>query len=122
MLSCFVSHDAVKIGLQRPYDGPYKVLQRTDKYFKINLNGIVDNVSIDRLKPAILFSDFEKHIPSVNRTKKLQHSTKYPQLKHKMHLHFTDHSQDNRKPSAIFSTGRITQKGRVIREPDRFHF
>ena len=50
----FVRHDAVKIGLQRLYDSPYKVLQRTDKYFKINLNGIIDNVSIDRLKPAIL--------------------------------------------------------------------
>ena len=40
----FVRHDVVKIGLQRPYDGPYKVLQRTDKYFKVNLNVIVDNV------------------------------------------------------------------------------
>ena len=34
----FVRHNAVKIGLQRPHDGPYKVLQRTDKYFKINFN------------------------------------------------------------------------------------
>ena len=58
----FVRHDAFKIGLPRPYDDPYKVLQRTDRYFKINLNGIVDNASIDWLKPAILSSDFEEQI------------------------------------------------------------
>ena len=70
----FVRHDAVKIGLQRPYNSPYKVLPGTDKYFKINLNGIEYNVSIDRLKPAILLSDFEEHTSSDNQTNKLQHN------------------------------------------------
>ena len=48
----FVRNDGVKVGLQRPYDGPFKVLQRSRKYFKLNLNGELDNVCIDRLKPA----------------------------------------------------------------------
>ena len=98
------------------------MLQRTDKYFKINLNGIVENVSIDWLKPAILLSEFEEHTSSDNQTKKQQHSTKYLQLKHKMPFHFTDHSLVSRKPTAVFSTGRFTRNGREIREPDRFHF
>ena len=98
------------------------MLQRTDKYFKVNLNGTADNVSIDRLKPAILLSDFEDHTSSDNQTKKPQHNTKYQQLKHKMPFHFTDRSQDTRKAAAVSSTGRIIQKGRVIRAPDRFHF
>ena len=98
------------------------MLQRTDKYFKINLNEIVDNVSIDRLKPVILLSDFEEHALSDNQTNKLQYSTTYPQLKRKMPFHFTDHSQVSRKPTAVFSIGRFTRKGREIREPDRFHF
>ena len=29
----FVRNDGVKIGLQRPYNGPFRVLQRSDKYF-----------------------------------------------------------------------------------------
>ena len=36
------------------YDGPFKVLQKADKYFKLQLGEREDNVSIDRLKPAYL--------------------------------------------------------------------
>ena len=39
--------------LQRPYSGPYKVLQQHDKYLTINYNGKNQNVIIDRLKPLI---------------------------------------------------------------------
>ena len=39
-------------GLNPVYNGPYIVLDRTEKYFKIDLNTRVDNVSIDRLKAA----------------------------------------------------------------------
>ena len=41
-----------KRGLNPVYNGPYIVLDRTEKYFKIDLNTRVDNVSIDRLKAA----------------------------------------------------------------------
>ena len=48
----FIRHDAVRKPLQKPYDGPYKVLKRTDKHFTIDINGHNEVVSIDRLKPA----------------------------------------------------------------------
>ena len=48
----FVRRDSVKRPLQRPYDGPYKVLKRTDKFYTLDINGTHDTVSIDRLKPA----------------------------------------------------------------------
>ena len=48
----FIRHDAVKKPLQQPYDGPYKVLKRTDKFFCVDINGRLDTVSLDRLKPA----------------------------------------------------------------------
>jgi Integrase core domain/Integrase zinc binding domain len=33
------------------YEGPYKVLQRTEKYFTVQIGGKQDSVSVDRLKP-----------------------------------------------------------------------
>ncbi|CAB4037134.1 Hypothetical predicted protein, partial [Paramuricea clavata] len=50
----YVRHDAVKSAFQRPYDGPFLVIQRTDKFFTLNTNGCRDTVSINRLKPAFL--------------------------------------------------------------------
>ena len=50
----FLRHDAVCKPLQPPYDGPYKVLKRTDKHFTIAVKGKNEVVSIDRLKPAYL--------------------------------------------------------------------
>ena len=34
-----VRHDAVRKLLQSLYDGPYPILERTDKFFKLNING-----------------------------------------------------------------------------------
>lgn len=48
----FVRHDAVKKPLQQPYDGPYRVLDRSAKFYTLDLNGRKDTVSVDRLKPA----------------------------------------------------------------------
>ena len=46
--------DRVRKPLEAPYSGPYKVIERYPKYFKIQLaNDVFNNVSIDRLKPVI---------------------------------------------------------------------
>ena len=50
-----------------PYDGPYLVVKRTDKFFTIDINGRTDTVSLDRLKPAHLDTNHDMHItPSSN--------------------------------------------------------
>jgi len=40
--------------MQQPYDGPYKVLQCSEKTFMLDIKGGRDTVSIDRLKPVFL--------------------------------------------------------------------
>ena len=52
----FVRHDAVRTPLRQPYDGPFKVLRRQDKFYTIDIKGRKDTVSLDRLKPAYLES------------------------------------------------------------------
>ena len=50
----FVRVDGVRKPLQPPYEGPYKVLERRDKFFVLDRNGRRDSVSIDRLKVAFV--------------------------------------------------------------------
>ncbi|PAA92161.1 hypothetical protein BOX15_Mlig008949g9 [Macrostomum lignano] len=51
----WVRVDRVRSPLEAPYSGPYRVKQRTDKFFVIFLpSGNTESVSIDRLKPARL--------------------------------------------------------------------
>lgn len=64
----FVRHDAVKKSLQRPYDGPYRVLSRTDKYVDILVNQKQQRVSIDRVKPAYTGSETTTNDPVNKKT------------------------------------------------------
>lgn len=54
----WIRTDAVRKPLQPPYRGPYKVLERADKFFKLQVNGREETVSIDRLKVAYMDTDF----------------------------------------------------------------
>ncbi|GFY38380.1 pol polyprotein [Trichonephila inaurata madagascariensis] len=50
----FVRRDSVRRPLQAPYDGPYPVIKRSDKFYKVNIRGKPTSISIDRLKPAFM--------------------------------------------------------------------
>ena len=48
----FVRVGAHRCPLQSPYQGPFKVIDRQAKFYKLDLGTRQDSVSIDRLKPA----------------------------------------------------------------------
>lgn len=53
----FLRTDTIKKGLQPPYEGPFQVLSRADKVFKLLIHGRQSTVNIDRLKPAYIPRD-----------------------------------------------------------------
>lgn len=48
----FIRIDSVKAPLQPPYTGPYRVIKRDKKIFKVDVDGTAKAISINRLKPA----------------------------------------------------------------------
>lgn len=64
----FVRCDQVSRPLTHPYTGPYKIVSRTNKYFKIQEADTQKIISIDRLKPAFtLHSDDIAISPSIEQ-------------------------------------------------------
>lgn len=65
----FIRVDAAKRALQQPYEGPYEVLERGEKYFDVLVAGKRQRISIDRIKPAYTCDDNVGDHPSAdNRT------------------------------------------------------
>ena len=50
----YVRCHAVKKTLQPSYNRPFKVLQRTDKHYTLDISGKKKVISLDRLKPAYM--------------------------------------------------------------------
>ncbi|GFR29473.1 uncharacterized protein TNCT_258241 [Trichonephila clavata] len=62
----FLRTDSLRKGLQPPYEGPYKVVDRTEKVFRIVRHGKEVSVSIDRLKSAYIPKESEDFPVEVN--------------------------------------------------------
>ena len=53
----YVRQDHHRKPLTRPYMGPFQVIEKHDKHFRIKVNGKEENISIDRLKTAYINQD-----------------------------------------------------------------
>ena len=96
----FVRRDAVRKPLQQPYDGPFKVLSRTPKHFKLDLGNRTTSISIDRLKCAHLDDTLGIQTPTAQKTTPTAIST---------------------PPSNSPPPVRKTRSGRHVHFPQRFY-
>ncbi|XP_036347620.1 uncharacterized protein LOC118756999 [Rhagoletis pomonella] len=74
----FLRNDSIRPSLTRPYDGPFLVVKKSPKYFKIIVRGRPTNVSIDRLKPAFKASDESSDISNTPQEEEEPHVTMKP--------------------------------------------
>nr|XP_015920216.1 uncharacterized protein LOC107449248 [Parasteatoda tepidariorum] len=64
----FLRTDVLKKGLQQPYEGPFQVLSRGEKVFRILIHGRESTVNVDRLKPAYVSQDEQDIFPKSKST------------------------------------------------------
>ncbi|KAK3881748.1 hypothetical protein Pcinc_013831 [Petrolisthes cinctipes] len=100
-------HDGHRQGLQYTYNGPYKVLRRTDKTFTILRSGKKEIVYIDRLKPAFMENEHLQNPP--DELTSLSSPLKVPELQ-----------QGQIESSTPEPTLYLTRSGRVSKPPVRF--
>uniref|UniRef100_A0A8D8S1Q3 Uncharacterized protein n=1 Tax=Cacopsylla melanoneura TaxID=428564 RepID=A0A8D8S1Q3_9HEMI len=105
----FVRLDQSKRCLQMPYDGPYRVINRSPKTFIIDTNGTHKTISIDRLKPAYIMTESpSQSTTTTTNPSDSNNSTQSPDSHAPMQE--TNHSQ----PTCT------TRSGRRVRFPRKF--
>ena len=74
----FVRVDKVKPSLSPPYEGPYKVVRRTRKFYVLDINGKNNSISIDRIKPAygVESAHLANKAPGLKKSVRFAKSTK----------------------------------------------
>ena len=104
----FVRRDGQRPPLSVKYDGPYQVVERQDKWFRLQLGAKTDTVAIDRLKPAFLADDAgpaqpprRGRPPVPSRVLRDPRTTPPP-------------------PTCTPATATTTRAGRSVRRPQRF--
>ena len=124
----YVRNDAARRPLQRPDDGPYKVLATGDKTFTILRQDTPYVVSLDRLKPAVTLPCSPSEVqtpalapatppPSASRSgvkMPVPSGTSAPPTLKK----FTDEDFPPLPPTKPYQTNY----GRILKSPSRFMF
>ena len=104
----YVRHDAHRGPLVQSYNGPFKVLCRSDKHFDILRNNKPTRLSIDTLKPAYCAGP-KLPPPTVQPHAQAPHP----------HAQAT-RVDDNAGSDTISDTQSITRSGRTIKRPIRY--
>ena len=123
----YVRHDAYKQPLQRPYNGPFRIVNIDPKYFTLDVKGKLQKVSLDRLKPA--------HLPTTDghtnsnlvmpETQNAESDTTQPDTDSRTNSHVIMSEAQNTVPNSTkpdfgSTVDRQTRSGRMCRLPIRF--
>ncbi len=103
----FIRQDGHRGPLQLPYTGPFTVLERGQKFFKICRGGKTESISIDRLKPA--FVDESSEVVVAQPPARGRPRNKNP-----------DSLKEDNKVSRDNTETFITRAGRQTRQPARY--
>ena len=107
----FIRRGAHRTPFQRPYEGPYKVIQPGFKTFKIDRGGRPETVTVDRLKPAHI--DLEHPVqPSVPQSHGRPLANPQPAPTGTTHYHNPHTSKSLQQ--------QHTRSGRRIKLPQRY--
>ncbi|GFY23812.1 hypothetical protein TNCV_3536061 [Trichonephila clavipes] len=107
----FLRRDMLRRPLQQPYGGPFKVLQRKDKVFFLDVNGKRVSVSIDRCKPAFFLNTEDLQLP---QTKNETPATVEPNVT------APTPATVEHDPTTSTPTQPSTRSGRKVHLPTRF--
>ena len=99
----FVRRDCHRGPLHRPYDGPYQVISRGEKTFRLRIGGHEDVVTVDRLKAA--YVDLSQPV-----------ETAQPRPRGRPRIATENHLVPEGQISPF---QQATRSGRVTRPPDR---
>lgn len=104
----FVKKDAVKKPLTPPYEGPFKVLEKHEKFYKVQLSNRTSIISINRLKPAFIINEQEVN----DRNTFIKTNQR----------HITEGCNASNADNDNNMTPKITRSGRIVRPVVRFNY
>lgn len=98
--------------MQSPYEGPFRVLNRFEKYFVLNIKEKSVNVNLNRLKPCFVVND------------ELENNTSHiePSNTDDNNHNVNSHSKKKVRFNFDNSSVKTTKSGRIIKSPERLSY
>ena len=108
----FLRDDSIRPSLTHPYNGPFEVLERTPKYYRLRLPNRESNITIDRLKPAFMPRDKEETniIPTTPDKEETNIIPTTP----------VQTSNEQATYTPLPTSTKVTRSGRHVKIPDKY--
>jgi len=108
----YIRVDKTRSPLERPYEGPFRIISKSDKYFTLDINGRSDKVSIDRLKTAFVGDNYNR-----DRTATTSTSSNIDQEMTNLHTTTTLFGRQTRVPTHLSEDYIAAVRWQVLPRP-----